>query len=485
MITEALLGLIFVPLLAACALVLLPRRAAFVPVALTLILLPALLALLTLGVSQAGIVAYEMAAVSAPLGIRLIADPLAIVLLWTATLVAVLAGVHAFEGFPPGSETGRRFWPLWLVLMGAINAALLSADLFNLYITLELLTVAAIALIAIEGQPDALRAAMRYLLLAVTGSLVYLFGVGLVYANHGMLDLHQLAEIAGGDASTRTALALMSVGLLVKAGIFPLHVWLPGAHGNAPGPVSAMLSAVVVKVAIYALYRIWLWTGANIEWQAAGTLLGLLGAGAILFGSLLALFQSRLKMVIAYSTVAQLGYLMLVFPLASVQAYRGVIYQVLAHGLAKAALFLAAANIMHCLGTDHLRRMSRIDADMPLQLFIFGLAGISIMALPPSGGFLAKWMLLSAAWQQQAWGWMALILAGSLLAAAYIYRVLALIFFRAKTEPARPLQDQPGRAASLSALMLAILAIAVGFLSSPILELIDSGLPPAIAPGAP
>lgn len=478
MIVEALLGLIFVPLAGACMMVVLPGRARWIPVLLTFVLLPIMVAVLTHGVSQEGWVTYELAGFAPPLGIRLVADPLSVILLWTATLVGVLAGIHALTDFAPHTAAGQRFWPLWLLLMSAISGALLSADLFNLYVTLELITLSAIALIAIPGDSEALRAAMRYLLFAMTASLVYLFGIGLIYARYGVLDIYQLSDLTSSDPSTLMALTLMTIGLLVKAAIFPLHVWLPAAHGNAPGPVSALLSGVVVKVAIYIIYRLWLWSGTGMPLQTAATFLGLLGAAAIIFGSLAAMFQQRLKMVVAYSTVGQLGYLLLVFPLGTAQAFRGAVYHILSHGPAKAALFLATANILHCLGTDRLRQLGRLDHELSLQWFIFGLASVSIMGLPPSGGFLAKWILLTAAWEQNGWGWMAVIIIGSLLAAAYTYRVLMLALFRPASGYEQPAQAYASTTASLSALLLAMVAIAVGFLSAPILALIDTGLPP-------
>jgi hypothetical protein len=216
-------------------------------------------------------------------------------------------------------------WPLWLLMTAGMNALFLSADLFNVYVTIELMTLAAIAWwwprrpAAPHGKgqrADALRAAMRYLLLAMLGSLAYLLGVALLYGALGTLDLYDAAaRMAGGDAATLTALALMSAGLLLKGAIFPLHAWLPGAHAQAPGPVSAVLSALVVKTSVYLLYRLWFWSAAGIDREAASWLLGLLGAGAILYGSAAALVQDQLKRVVAYSTVAQLGYLLLVFPL--------------------------------------------------------------------------------------------------------------------------------------------------------------------------
>src|SRR5690606_1284323 len=323
---------------------------------------------------------------------------------------------------------------------------------------LELLTLSAVALIAYGGSTTAWRAALRYLLLAMLGSLLYLLGVALVYAATGTLDLDQVqarwSEGEASDASPSAPLILMTGGLLVKSAVFPLHGWLPSAHASAPGPVSAVLSALVVKASIYVLYRLWFETLPSIPHAPAGTVLAAMGAGAVLYGSIMALRQQHLKRLVAYSTVAQLGYLMLPFDLPSDVAWQAAVSQMLTHGIAKAAMFLAAANLVRGLGSDELNRLPGADQLMPVSVFAFGLAGVSLMGLPPSGGFLAKWHLLEAAWPLGAWHWVIVVLLGSLLAAAYLFRVLNIIYTRPALELDGSIEAVPGLGAGLSALVL-------------------------------
>lgn len=477
-----LAGLVFAPLLAACAVAVLPRRVLAWPVLAGLLPLPLLLWPVTSAVAQHGVLWLPLGGFEAPLGIFWRADALAVAVLWLNAVIALAVGGAAWRGWPPAGPAGRRFWSLWLLLVCAMNALLLSADLFNLFVTLELVTLAAIGLLVIEGKPAALRAAMRYLLLALLGSLLYLLGVALVYGQAGTLDLYQAGERLSPGLLPITALVLMTAGLLLKSAIFPLHGWLPAAHGNAPGPVSAVLSAMVVKVSIVMVWRLWFWMAADWPLDAAMTLLGALGAAAILYGSVLALLQVRLKMMVAYSTVAQLGYLMLVFPLLGATAFSAASVHLLSHGLAKAAMFLAVANLMKALGTDRMDEMAGADRRMPLDVFALALAGVSILGLPPSGGFAAKWLMLQAAWGQQGWVWMAVILAGGLLAAAYLFRPLALLC-------ARPVPAGAGEAAvksttlpSLLALALALSALAAGFFPAPVLDFLAGGLPPGVRP---
>jgi formate hydrogenlyase subunit 3/multisubunit Na+/H+ antiporter MnhD subunit len=428
-------------------------------------------------------VLLPVAGFQAPLGIVWRADALSVTLLWLNTVIGLVVGLAAVHGYPPASSVGRRFWSLWLLLTCAINALLLSADLFNLFVTLELVTLAAIGLLVIDGQPAALRAAMRYLLLALLGSLLYLLGVALIYGQAGTLDLYQVGERLPGDLLAVTALVLMTTGLLVKSAIFPLHGWLPAAHGNAPGPVSAVLSAVVVKVSIYMLWRLWFWMAADWPLGPAMSLLGALGAGAILYGSVLALLQVRLKMMVAYSTVAQLGYLMLCFPLLGPLGFGAASYHLISHGLAKAAMFLAAANLLKALGTDRMEAMAGADRRMPIDVFALAIAGISVLGLPPSGGFVAKWLLLQAAWAEQGWVWIAVILAGGLLAAGYLFRSLGMICARPAAAPAQGIESPAAtRTASLLALSLALAALVAGFVPAPVIEFLSRGLPPGVTP---
>jgi formate hydrogenlyase subunit 3/multisubunit Na+/H+ antiporter MnhD subunit len=326
---------------------------------------------------------------------------------------------------------------------------------------------------------------MRYLLLALLASLLYLLGVALLYNAAGTLDLYLMPDALAAAPSfvVVAGLALISLGLLLKGAVFPLHVWLPQAHASAPGPVSAVLSALVVKSAIYLLYRLWSWSaGEAVAAEHALALLAMLGAGALLYGGVLALLQERLKLVIAYSTVAQLGYLLLILPMASTTAWLGGTYQLLTHGLAKAAMFLAAANILRALGSDRLADLQRLDQRQPLSLFALALAGVSIMGLPPSGGFLAKWLLLEAAWRG-GHGWLlAVLVAGSLLAAAYVFRILAAALHRDDPAEARPVDSDVAIVPGLQtacALLLALLALVAGFAAAPILEFIEAGVPSA------
>ena len=262
---------------------------------------------------------YLLGAWPPPLGVRLRADGLAAAMM---LVTAVIIGATALFARPefgarPGAPEARTpfaFWPLLLAVWGALNTVLLAHDLFTLFVALELLTFAAVPLVCLDGRPETLQAALRYLLFALVGSALYLVGIPLLYATYGTLDISMLAARVHPNPATVTAAALMTAGLLAKTALFPLHLWLPPAHAGAPAPASTVLSALVVKGSFFVLVRLWFDVG--LVSSAGAQLLAALGAAAIIFGNVLALRQVRLKLLVAYSTVAQIGYLFLMFPLA-------------------------------------------------------------------------------------------------------------------------------------------------------------------------
>lgn len=421
-----------------------------------------------------GVYHHAVGGWGAPLGIDLAADGLSLLMLAMTALVGFGVSLYATGYFKPADSV--RFWPLWLLLLGALNALFLSGDLFNLYVTLELVGLAAVALTALQGGRDALTGAMRYLLATLLGSLLYLLGVALLYHGFGTVDLALLSERVMPSPVAWAALGLMSAGLILKTALFPLHFWLPPAHASAPAPVSAVLSALVVKASFYILLRLWLAMFADIS-EGVAALFGLLGAGAVLWGSLQALRQTRVKLLVAYSTVAQIGYLFLAYPLASgmgVTAWSAMAYLAFSHALAKAAMFLAAGNLMYFGGHDRIADLDRVVQRLPLTAGAFALAGVSIMGLPPSGGFNGKWLLLQAALTQGRWDIAGIIMLGGLLAAGYIFKVLGNTFTQApKTH--EPI-SVPARM-QWAAMLLAAGAILVGFLASPFLALLGVGDP--------
>jgi multicomponent Na+:H+ antiporter subunit D len=438
----------------------------------------ALALLLAARLPETGVQSHLIGGWNTPLGIALRADGLATVMLVLTQAVALPMLLYARAYYREGAAEARYFWPLAGFLFAGLNALFLSADLFNIYVSLELAGLAAVGLVAAGGGSTQVAAALRYLFAALGGSMAYLLGVALVYGAMGTVSLDLLEMPSAGVAPLALAIAglLMLLGLMLKAALFPFHGWLPSAHGGAPAPVSALLSALVVKAAFYLVLRLWSGPfaalGEMIAWLPA-----LLGAAAIGWGSVQAIRARRIKMLVAYSTVAQIGYLFLIFPLLgndAVAREAGIMHAV-AHGLAKAAMFAAAGVLIRATGQHYIAGLAGTASRLPLTLFAFGLAGVSLMGLPPSAGFLAKWLLIEAALARGHWLLVAVVLAGGLLAAVYVFRVLRQAFIETGTPVA--LAPVP-RVLEWCALVLAASSVLLGLRGVEILQLLAVGNSP-------
>ena len=440
---------------------------------------------------------YLLGGWAPPLGIALRADGLSAVMLLTTAviLLAVAFFAHADFEAPPGSGEVRRpfmFWTLLLAMWGSLNTVFLAGDLFTLYVALELLGFAGVPLVCLEGRPETLQAALRYLLFALVGSVLYMLGAVLLYGAYGTLDIALLATLVRPEPATFTAAALMTVGLLAKTALFPLHLWLPPAHAGAPAAASAVLSALTVKGSFFLVIRLWLDVMPGIVTPAAGQLLAACGAAAILVGNVVALRQERLKLLIAYSTVAQIGYLFLMFPLVAGLAamqlptgptVTGGMLQAISHATAKAAMFMGAGLIYATLGHDRIADLQGVGRQLPMTLLAFALGGISLVGLPPSGGFLAKWLLLGAALTTGQWWWVAVMVVGGLLTSAYVFIVVmrALV----AVDPENTMKMVVPRHREAVVLALASLSFLLGLAALLPVDIVQIGRPPfagALAP---
>jgi len=341
-----------------------------------------------------------------------------------------------------------------------------------------------VPLVSLDGRPETIAAALRYLLFALLGSILYLLGAVLLYGAYGTLDIIMLSGRIRAEPVAWAAISLLTAGLLAKAALYPFHLWLPPAHAGAPAPASAILSGLVVKAPFFLVVRLWFDVMPRMPERAAAQVLGILGAAAIILGSVVALRQARLKLLIAYSTVAQIGYLFLIFPLAirpetghpwSTTAWTGGMLQAISHAFAKAAMFMAAGLIAEALGHDRVVRLAGVGRALPITVFAFGLGGLSLIGLPPSGGFIAKAMLLTAAVSEGQWWWAVVVLAGGLLAGGYVFVVLA----RALADPIEPLRLATTVSVSRQAVVLtvALCAVLLGFVPLRPWELVEIGRP--------
>ncbi|HDZ56971.1 MAG TPA: NADH-quinone oxidoreductase subunit J [Pseudomonas xinjiangensis] len=457
-----------IPLLTALWLLLIRSRSGFWVIGSSLLSLLAASAALY-EVTETGSQAFAIGGWDAPLGIRLELGKLSALLLTFTALIHLLVATYA-ERSRHSQTRNTDYWPLSCLLHTSLAALWLSRDLFNWYVTLELLALVAVAMIILSG-PKSHKPALRYLLLSLAGSLCYLLGVALLYGRYGVLDIGQLAGVTESDPTTRTALLIMSLGLMVKGALWPLHLWLPAAHASAPTAVSALMSSLVVKGPLFILWMLWS-EAAPVELsRETGVLFALAGIFALIFGGWSALRTPYIKTLVAYSTVAQLGYALLALGLLlhwqQTDMSAALWLFVLAHGLAKVSMFLAAGEIQGTLGTKRVAALNGATQTMPLAMFAFAVAGGSLIGLPPSGGFVAKWVLLQPLMAEPAhWPWAVGVLLGTVVSAAYVFRVVAISFNRADTN--QP-DYHPDPFAQWLAMLPALLVWGLALMSEPLI----------------
>jgi len=421
---------------------------------------------------------YLLGGWAPPLGVALRADGISVAMLLTVAVVVCGIGIYARADFamPSGAPEARApfaFWLLLLAVWGSLNLVFVSGDLFTLYVALELLTFSGVPLVCLDGRGDTLRAALRYLLFALAGSLLYLLGAVLLYGAYGTLDIALLGAAVRPETITWVVLALMTCGLLAKTALFPLHIWLPPAHAGAPAAASAVLSALVIKGSWFLLIRLWFDVMPGAVTLSAAQLLGALGAIAIVAGSVVALQQVRLKLLVAYSTVAQIGYLFLMFPLAfdaasnsllAGTALTGGVLQGISHATAKASMFMAAGLVYAALGHDRIAELAGVARAMPVTMLAFVLSGVALMGILPSGAWLAKKLLLDAA-SDSGQTWLTVVLqGGALFTAGYVILVLVNALRRPASaltlaKRVSPVSEYAALALALCSLLLALAAV--------------------------
>jgi len=438
-------------------------------------------------------VVYLLGGWGPPLGVALRADALAVVMLLVVAVVIFGIGVYACADFstPSGAREARAPYTYWLLLMavwGSLNLVFVSGDLFTLYVALELLTFAAVPLVSLEGRGETLRAALRYLLFALLGSMLYLLGAVLLYGAYGTLDIALLAAHIRPDPATLAAAALMTTGLLAKTALFPLHIWLPPAHAGAPAAASAVLSALVVKGSWFLVVRLWFDVMPGVITLSAAQLLAGMGAAAIVFGSIVAVRQERLKLLVAYSTLAQIGYLFLMFPLAFDAAGTALVHggaltggllQAISHATAKAGMFMAAGLIYAALGHDRIADLGGVARAMPVTVLTFAVAGVALMGVVPSGAYLAKKLLLYAADDSGQWWWTIVLQGGAVFTAGYV--VLVLVNALRRVGEPITLVVRVSRRSEFAALALAVCSLLLGLAAlGPVAgDLVSNPLAPA------
>ena len=402
-------------------------------------------------VLAAGPISYSLGGWSAPWGIEYRVDALNAYLILLVALIGAVVLTYAPASAAREVEAERRpyFCAVFLLCLAGLLGIAITGDAFNVFVFMEISSLSAYGLISLGRDRRALMATYKYLILGTIGATFILIGIGLLYAMTGTLNMADLAVRIRALPPTRTievAFAFISVGFTLKMALFPLHIWLPNAYTYAPSAVTAFIAATATKVAVYAFSRfVFTVFGADF---AFGTMhLDVLLLPLVLLGiftaSAVAIYQADLKRLLAYSSVAQIGYIMLGISFGSATGLTAGIVHLFNHALLKAALFLAAGCMMLRVHSVQLADLSGLGKRLPLTSCAFVLAGLGLVGMPFTVGFISKWYLILAALERGWWPVAALVVLSSLLALVYVWRFVEVAYFRPLPDEAPPVSEAP------------------------------------------
>ena len=389
-------------------------------------------------------ISYALGGWAAPWGIEYRVDAANALVLLIVTAVGAVVVPYAWVSVRHeiAPEHHHLFYAALMLCLAGLLGIAITGDAFNAFVFLEISSLSSYVLISLGPSRAALTAAFRYLILGTIGATFILIGVGLLYMVTGTLNMVDLGQRLVGHGENRTvivAFAFLTVGISLKLALFPLHLWLPNAYARAPSAISAFLAATATKVAVYLLLRfvfgIFI-TAYTLDQLPLAAVLMPLALIAVFTGSLVAIFQDDIKRMLAYSSVAQIGYIVLGIGFASHTGITASLIHLFNHAVMKGALFLAIGNVFLRLGSVNLEALAGLGRTMPLTVAAFTLAGLSLIGVPATVGFVSKWYLVVAALERGWWPVAALIVASSLLAAVYVGRVIEVAYFR--PAPARP-----------------------------------------------
>ena len=443
--------LVVVPLVAApiAALLNRPRLSWAVAVTATLWALYAALELLSQTMA-AGAIHYELGGWPAPYGIEYVVDP---VNAWVVVIVALIGALVApYARVSVEREITEDRIPLFyaafiLCLTGLLGIAV-TGDVFNVFVFLEISSLSAYALIALGSDRRALTASFQYLIMGSVGATFIVIGIGLMYVMTGTLNMADLADRLPEVSGTRTipvAFTFLTVGITLKLALFPLHLWLPNAYTYAPSAVTAFIASTATKVGVYLLLRFFFTIfGVTFSFDVMqlDRILMPLALIAIVTMSLVAIYQENVKRLLAYSSVAQIGYMVLGISFASVLGLTAGILHLFNHALMKGALFMSMGCVMYRVGSVRLERMNGLGRAMPWTMAAFVVGGLSLIGVPFTVGFISKWYLVQAALEQGMWPVAGVVLLGSLLALMYVWKVVEVAYFR-EADPELGISEAP------------------------------------------
>lgn len=469
--------MVALPLFVAPIIVCIPRRmGAWLMTFVTLCVVLTLAILVAAGVVDKGFLDVDMGNWAPPFGIEYRADGLnaAVLILIAAMAIIVMpfAMPHYLEEVAP--EKQPVCYAIFLLCVTGLLGMTITHDIFNIYVFLEIASLATYVLIALGKSKQSTIAAFDYLILGSIGATFFLIGIGFIYMATGTLNLTDIAIAlrSQGEATPLviTALSCMVVGLLMKAAVFPMHLWMVQSYVHAPTIFAAFFSATATKVSLYLLIRI---VYGVFGWSLLPAhVIMILAVGAIIVGSVAALRQQSIKRMLAYSSVAQIGYMVFAISLGTSAGLAAALLHLLMHAPAKAGLFLCAAVVERQRGGDSLSHFKGMGKKMPMMAFAFVICGLSLIGIPLTAGFLSKWLLLSSLIQAGQWLGLVLLLVSGLFAVVYIGKVLEAMFYQTESEVAVHKGDASWML-TLPLVLLAAICIYFGLFSEDSMQMVQ------------
>jgi multicomponent Na+:H+ antiporter subunit D len=417
-------------------------------------------------VDREGVASTQAGGWPAPLGITLVADRFAAMMLVVAaaTLLAVL--VYAIGQ----ADVERRhvgFHPVYLALAAGVSGAFLTGDLFNLFVSFEIMLTSSYVLITLGGRAEQVRAGMTYVVISLVASALFLAALGFVYASTGTVNLALLsAELPALPAGLRQALLLLLLGVFgIKAAIFPLFFWLPDSYPTAPTAITAVFAGLLTKVGVYAIIRTQTLLVAPDD--RAGTLLLVIATLTMVVGVLGAIAQNDVKRILSFHIVSQIGYMLFGLALFTVAGIAGALLYIAHHIIVKTTLFLVGGMLEHRVGTGQLDRIGGLLRTAPVLAVLFLFSALSLAGIPPLSGFVAKLALLQAGLQIEAWGAVGVSLLVSALTLFSMTKIWAGAFGGAIEPPIEQHQRVPALMTA-PAVGLTIVAFAIAAFAGPL-----------------
>jgi multicomponent Na+:H+ antiporter subunit D len=388
-------------------------------------------------VINTGRISYRLGGWEPPWGIEYVIDYLNGFVLVVVSFIAFIITIYSKKSAEQEIENSRIhiFYSIYVLFFTGLMGVTITGDIFNIYVFIEIMSLASYALIAVGKKRNALVASYNYLILGTIAATFILLGIGYLYMITGSLNIGDLRERLPQLYHSKvvlTAFALFTVGLSLKLALFPLHAWLPNAYSHAPSVVSALMAATATKVGAYAMLRI-MFTVFKVEFDIqvvpVTKILLVLACIAIIAGSVLAIAQTNIKRMLAYSSVGQIGYIVLGAMLVNQTAMTGSILHILNHALMKGALFLVVGCVIYKTGIEDISGLKGMGKKMPYSMAAFTIAGLSMIGTPLTVGFVSKWYLAIGALKADMWYIIPVILLSSLLTAVYFWRIIEMIYF--------------------------------------------------------